>query len=113
MEIGRAEAEAGEHFFDAVIDRVGVLVFDLPEELVVPPLGALAIVVVFGLCHLLGGLFELVLEVDQRGQPGLGDLDQSLVRLEVDLLSQQTHPDAGPHEEAGRNRLDRGRQGSA
>ena len=47
-------------------------------QLVIAPLGSLAVAVVFGLGHLLGGLLELVLELDQRGQPRLGDFDQCL-----------------------------------
>ncbi len=74
--------------------RVGVLVFDLAVELVVAPLGALAIGFVFGLGELLGGFFELVLEVDERGQARFGDLDQRLLGLEFDLLTQQAHADS-------------------
>ena len=93
--------------------RVGVLVLDLAVELVVAALGALAVGVVFGLGHLLGGFFELVLEVDQRGQARLGDFDQRLLGLEVDFLPQQAHPDSGPDEEPAVIGLIDGRPGSA
>ena len=65
-----------------MIDRIGVLVLDLAVQLIVTPLGALAVRRVFGLGHLLGGLLELVLQVDQRGEPRLDDLHQRFIRLE-------------------------------
>ena len=68
-------------------------------QLVVAPLGPLAVGRVFRLGHLLGGLLELVLQVDQRGEPRLDDLDQRLAGLEVGLLPQQADPDSRPDEE--------------
>ena len=69
LEFGRAEAEAGKDFFDAMIDAVCILMFDLAVDLVVTLLGALLVVVVLGFGELLGGFLELVLEVQERGQP--------------------------------------------
>ena len=76
VEIGFGEAQSGEYLFDAMVDGVGVLVLDLAVDLVIAALGSLAVEVVFGLGHLLGGFFELALEVDQRGEARLGDFDQ-------------------------------------
>ena len=80
MELRLGEAQAREDLLDPVVDRIGVLVLELLVQLVVPPRGPLAVGVVLGLGHLLRGLLELVLEVDQRGQPRLDDVHQRLVR---------------------------------
>ncbi len=65
-------------------------------ELVVPAAGPLAVVVVLGLGHLLRGLLELALEVDERRQPRPGHVDQRLVGREFGLLPEQADADAGP-----------------
>ena len=96
VEIGLGEPQPGEDLLDAMIDRVGVLVLEPLVELVVAPGGALAVGLVFGLGHLLGGFLELVLQVDQRGQARLGDVHQRLVGPELGLLPQQADPDSGP-----------------
>ncbi len=70
-----------------MVDRVGVLVLEPVVELVVAPGGPVAVVVVLGLGHLLGGLFHLLLDVEQRGQARSGDRHQRLVRPEVRLLA--------------------------
>ena len=54
-----------------MIDGIGVLVLDLAVELVVAPLGSLAVGRVFGLGHLLSGFFELVLESISEARPDL------------------------------------------
>ena len=54
---------------------------------------------ILGLGHFLGGFFELVLEVQERSQPGFGDFDQGLFGLELALLPEQAHPDSGADEE--------------
>ena len=69
MKLRLGEAEARQHLLDAVIDRVSILVLELTVELVVTPLGPLAVRRVFRLGHLLRGLLELVLQLDQRGEP--------------------------------------------
>ena len=68
-EVGGREAEAVEDLLDAVVDRVGVLVLEPVVELVVAARGPGAVGVVLGLGHLLGGLLQLALEVDERGEP--------------------------------------------
>ena len=113
LEVGGGKAQTGEHLFDSMIDGVGVLVLDLAVELVIAALGPLAVGVVFGLGHLLGGLFELVLELDHRGEARLGDFDQRLLGLEVDFLPQEADPDSRAARRAGRNRLDQRRPRSA
>ena len=80
-------------------------------ELVIAARGPLAVGLVFGLGHLLRGLLELVLELDQRGQPRLDDFDQRLAGLEVGLLAQQADPDARPDEEVAVIGLIAGRPG--
>ena len=65
-------------------------------ERVVAARGPLAVVVVLGLGHLLRGLLQLVLEVDQGGQARLDDVDHRLPGGEVGLLPEQADPDAGP-----------------
>ena len=74
------EAEAAEDLLDPVVDRVGVLVLEPVVELVVAAGGTLAVGVVLGLGHLLRGLLQLALEVDQRGQARPGDVHQGLRR---------------------------------
>ena len=66
-----------EDLLDAVVDRVGVLVLEPVVQLVVAAGGAVAVGVVLGLGHLLRGLFQLALEVDERGEPRPGDGHQA------------------------------------
>ena len=99
MKLRLDEAEARQHLLDAVIDRVSILVLELVVQLVVAPLGPLAVGCVFRLGHLLRGLLELVLQLDQRGEPRLDHLHQRFAGLEVDLLAQQADPDSRPHEQ--------------
>ncbi len=106
------EAEARQHLLDAVIDRVSILVLELAVKLVVAPPGPLAVGRVFRLGHLLGGLLELVLQLDQRGEPRLDDLHQRFAGLEVDLLPQQADPDSRAARTASRNRAVPGRPGA-
>ena len=63
-----------------MIDGVGVLMLDLAVELVIAALGPLSVGIVFGLGHLLGSFFELVLELDQRGEARPGDFDRASAR---------------------------------
>ncbi len=69
------------------------------SERVISARGPFAIVLVLRLGHLLGGLLQLVLEVEQRGQPLLDDVDQRLAGREIGLLPQQADPDPGPDEQ--------------
>ncbi len=96
LEFGLAEAEARQDLLDPMIDRVRVLVLDLVVDGVVAKRRPLAVVLVLGLGHLVGGLFQLVLELEQRRQTGPDDLDHRLAGLEVGLLPQQADADAGP-----------------
>jgi hypothetical protein len=50
--------------------------------------------IVFRLRHFLGGLFELVLKVDQRGDARTSNLHQSLIGGEIRLLAEQAHADS-------------------
>ena len=75
VELGLGEAQAGEDLLDPVVDRIGVLVLDLVVQRVVALGGPLAVGVILGLGHLLRGLLQLVLEVDQRRQARLDDVD--------------------------------------
>ena len=54
-----------------MVDRIGVLMLDQLVQVVVSPSGPLAVGVVLGLGHLLGGLLELVLQLHQDASPDL------------------------------------------
>ncbi len=96
VELRLGEAQAREDLLDPVVDRIGVLVLDLLVERVVAERGPLAVGLIVRLGHLLGGLFQLVLELDQRRQARLDDVDHRLARREVGLLPQQADADARP-----------------
>src|SRR5262245_56053355 len=72
---------------------------DRSMELVIPALGALAVGLVFGLGHFVGGLFKLMLKIDQRRETRLRDFEQRLLGLEVDFLPQKAHAYSRPHEQ--------------
>ena len=77
VEFSLDKAESREHLFDPVIDRISVLMLELAVKVVVSSLGPLAVGRVFGLGDLLGGFLELVLQIDQRRESRLHDLDQA------------------------------------
>ena len=108
-----AKPRPDQDLLDPMVDRIGVLVLDLLVQRVVAARGPLAVGVVLGLGHLLRGLLQLVLKVDQRGHARLDDVDQRLVRREVGLLPQQADPDPRPNVANRRNRAGRCRPGSA
>ena len=69
-------------------------------QVVVAPLGPLAVGGVFGLGHLLGGLLELVLQLDQTTRaPTLTTSINVSPGSKSSLLPQQADADPGPHEE--------------
>ncbi len=96
-EVCRGEAEAAKDLLDAVVDRVGVLVFELVVQFAVAAGGAVAVGVVLGLGHLLRGLLQLALEVDEsRPAPTVATSIKVCVGREVGLLPEQADPDARP-----------------
>ena len=82
LEFRLEEPESHQDFLDAVIDGVSVLVLDQVMQFVIAPPGPLAVVCIDGFGHFLGGLLELGLQLEERGDPRFGDFDQRFTGLE-------------------------------